>query len=449
MYAADVSISEYLDHRIETPRRSLVILFPKAILLFAVLTLIVNAALAQLELFLTNGSMPFAPQQLTIILVCLCLMVVLKKRLQATSLLSATIALCLYCPLEMMFLNLHRGLSTSESRGCIAYLLFFAVVGATSAVPLEINPRPVLTVLMLLTFACLLVSLAQYVTNSPVVATESADNLFRVQSYQFFGRTRGFSLFTNGLEAGVFYSFMGGVAVSFICGNQSKLLSAGLLLACAFGCYATYTRLTIVGFLVTAIAVMILSHNRSARLSRLLPLFSLGASVFIVALGLHASGGAAQNGLTNITSFDERLYSWGFYGTKLMSGTPLDLLLGIGQGEFVPYSMPDRPQNAAPIQVDNAYLLTLLGTGICGLTVLCFTYWNFWIFIHRRAVSSRSHLLRGIAGVFATLPFFSAINDSPVQILVLMLLAVSLKGNGEPSGLPEGPAVTAHLAQGA
>jgi hypothetical protein len=36
-------------------------------------------------------------------------------------------------------------------------------------------------------------------------------------------------------------------------------------------------------------------------------------------------------------------------------------------------------------------------------------------------------LIKGIAGIFAALPFFCCINDLPSQIILLLLFAVSLR----------------------
>jgi hypothetical protein len=76
--------------------------------------------------------------------------------------------------------------------------------------------------------------------------------------------------------------------------------------------------------------------------------------------------------------------------------------------------------------VDNAYLLVLLSSGVLGLALLSIAYWRFWMLLHTRAIASRAPLLKGIAGLFSTVPFFCFINDLPLQTLLLLLLAVSL-----------------------
>jgi hypothetical protein len=101
-------------------------------------------------------------------------------------------------------------------------------------------------------------------------------------------------------------------------------------------------------------------------------------------------------------------------------------VLGIGQGPYTPYSTPDRAENAAPIPIDNAYLLILLSSGASGLLVLSVAYWRLWIFLHKRATSNKDHLFNGITAMFATIPFFCSISDPPTQIILLLLLAVSL-----------------------
>jgi O-antigen ligase len=82
--------------------------------------------------------------------------------------------------------------------------------------------------------------------------------------------------------------------------------------------------------------------------------------------------------------------------------------------------------------VDNAYLLILLGSGVLGLGIAGVSYWCFWTFLRKRALASEDHLLQGIAGIFATIPFFSVVNDLPIQTILLLLLALSLRHGDDP-----------------
>jgi len=86
----------------------------------------------------------------------------------------------------------------------------------------------------------------------------------------------------------------------------------------------------------------------------------------------------------------------------------------------------DRPETAAPVPVDNAYLLILLNTGVCGLVLLGVAYWRFWTFLHDRATLRTDSLFSGITAMFATVPLFCTISDPPVQIILLLLFAVSV-----------------------
>ena len=49
-----------------------------------------------------------------------------------------------------------------------------------------------------------------------------------------------------------------------------------LLPLCAFGCYATYTRLVMFGFILATITVFLMSRKGLARFSLLLPIFVIG-----------------------------------------------------------------------------------------------------------------------------------------------------------------------------
>jgi hypothetical protein len=410
---------------------SFVTFVPKLLVIFAVLTLIVNGALPQVEMAVTGGSLLFMPRQLTLLILALASMLLLKGRFQHSPLLPLTLVLACYFLIEALFLHFVKDISYPAIRTSLECFIFLALVGAASAVPLQIRSRHILAFLIAITFACLVISAAQFITNTPVVRTESSDSYFHVQSYQFVDQTRGFSLFTNGLEAGLFYSFMGGIATSFCLRRGTRRIGFILLPLCAFGCYVTYTRLAIVGFIVTFIAVFVLSRRGLSRLSLLLPLFSLLCALLIIFEGLRTEGGAARTDLVSASSLDTRIVAWGIYTGKFMAGSRTDILFGIGQGPYTPYTAPNRLENSAPIPIDNAYLLALLSCGVCGSVLLGVTYWKLWMFLHKRAIHSKDHLVKGIAGIFAALPFFCCINDLPSQIILLLLFAVSLRKEDE------------------
>ena len=424
-----------------TPELSFIVLLPRLLVIFATLTLVVNAALPQLEMAVSGGSILFMPRQLTVLIVCFTSVLLLKGKFQHSPLLLLTALLVGYCALDAIFLYFYRGLSIAAIRSCLDSFTFLIAAGIASFVPLQFKSRNILRILLGLTLACLVVSVAQFVTNSPVVRTDSNDQIFHVQSYDFLGQTRSFSLFANGLDAGVFYSFMGAIATSFVLNRKTRGYGLALLPLCAFGCYATYTRLAMVGFIVSTAAVFVLTRRGFSALSRVFPVVSLGCAVLVVVQALGTSGGASRKDLANIASLDQRIFAWGVYGGKFLAGSAIDILFGTGQGPYTPYTSSGRLENAAPMPVDNAYLLLLLGTGLVGLSVIGASYWHFWSYLQKRSVQKEDHLLKGIAGVFASVPFFCLINDIPTQTILLLLLAVSLSEEGDTVPLPKQPAL--------
>src|SRR5947199_9521871 len=108
-----------------------------------------------------------------------------------------------------------------------------------------------------------------------------------------------------------------------------------------------------------------MSRKGLRKFSPLLPVLSLGCAVLVVAQGIRTAGGAGRNDLANSSSLDERVLNWGVYSKQFLAGTPIDILFGAGLGPYAPYTMPDRPENSAPVPIDNPYLLILLSTGVC------------------------------------------------------------------------------------
>jgi hypothetical protein len=407
--------------------KSLIVFLPKLVVIFVGLMILVDGLLPQLEMAMTGGSLMFAPKWHIFLILGLVSMLLLKGRFQSSTLLPLTLALLSYALLEVLFLHFFKDLSLSSIRRSLEYFVLLLIAGVASIVPLKIKARHILVPITVITFACLLLSASQFLANSPIVPTESADHTFKVESYEFFDRTRAFSFFGNALQAGIFYSLMGGVAASFCMQRRIRKLGLFLLPLCAFGCYATYTRLVMFGFVLTVLAVFVMSRKRLAKFSLLLPFFSLGCAVLLVAQGIRSVGGSGRSNLANSSSLEQRVMDWGLYSKKFLAGTTVDMLFGTGLGPYAPYTKPNRPENAAPVPVDNAYLLILLSTGICGLFVLGVTYWRFWTFLHDRATrSSKSHLLTGITAMFATVPLFCLISDPPTQIVLLLLFAVSV-----------------------
>ena len=405
---------------------SLITFLPKLVIIIAGLMMVVDGALAQVEIPITGGSLLFTQRPHYFLVLGLVSMLLLKGRFQSSPLLPLALVLLSYATVEVCFLHFFRGINISSIRRSFEYFFLLLMVGLASVVPLKIKSRHILAAFVAITLACLIVSAAQFVTNLPVVATESADHAFRVESYGFFGRTRAFSLFGSALQAGIFYCFMGAVATSFCLRPGRRNFGFFLLPLCAFGCYATYTRLVMVGFILTLINVLVMSRKGLARFSALLPILSLGCALLLVAQGIRTAGGAGRNDLANSSSLDERVLNWGVYSEKFLAGSPVDILFGVGLGPYAPYAMPDRPENAAPVPIDNAYLLILLSIGVCGLVLLGVVYWRFWKFLHDRATSRTDPLFNGITAIFATFPLFCSISDPPSQIILLLLFAVSV-----------------------
>jgi hypothetical protein len=353
-------------------------------------------------------------------------MLLLKGRFQSSPLLPIALVLLGYATLEVCYLHFFRDLSISSIRRSFEYFFLLLIVGVASVVPLKIKSRHILAAFVAITFACIVLSAAQFFANLPIVATESTDHAFQVESYEFFGKIRAFSFFGSALQAGIFYCFMGGVASRFCLRPGRRNFGLFLLPLCAFGCYVTYTRLVMVGFILTVIAAFAISRKGLARFSPLLPVLSLGCALLVVAQGIRTAGGSGRNDLANSSSLDQRVLNWGVYSKKFLAGSPVDILFGTGLGPYAPYTMPDRPENAASVPVDNAYLLILLSTGACGLVLLGVVYWRFWKFLHDRATSSTDPLFNGITALFATFPLFCSISDPPSQIILLLLFAVSV-----------------------
>jgi hypothetical protein len=418
------------DHTYTMPERSFVVLLPQLLIIAVGLLVVVDGIVPQLEMAVTGGSLPLMPNYPALLIVGFGSMLLIKRRFQHSPLIPVVLLTLSYCLLEALYLQFYKGLSFTSVRRALEYFVFLELALIASVIPLKIKPRQVLAMFCVITFACLILSTAQFIMDSPIVRTESNDYAFHVESAHFLGKTRAFSLCGTALQAGIFYSFMGGIATSFCLRRGTRLFGLILLPLCGFGCYATYTRMVMIGFMLSVIAVAVISSVIHSRLGKLLPIFTFACAVLVVTQGLHTSGGAGRDDLANSSSLEQRVIDWGIYSGKFLAGSSTDILFGVGQASYTAYSGPDRPDNAAPLPVDNAYLLILLSSGITGLVILACVYWYLWIYLCKRITLRHSHLRAGITGIVAVVPFFCTITDPPNHIILLLLLVLSLEGEG-------------------
>jgi hypothetical protein len=264
--------------------------------------------------------------------------------------------------------------------------------------------------------------LLQFATGRPILPTQSADGHFSVSSWQFVDgvSTRAFSLFASGFSAGMFYCLFVSIAVGTFFRRSYRWLTAILILFSAIACYATLTRLVMVGFVCCFFVAIALRFIRSDRTRTLLPVFSAAFALLVLSRGILATSEAAGKDLSSTDSLLMRLISWRSYIDMIRHMRLLDAVFGVGMITWSPVASPVTPPNTAPMSIDNGYLLIVLHLGIAGLAILAAVYWAAWKDLLVKCKDG-GPITVGCAAFWAVIPFFCLFND-PNQIWGAALL---------------------------
>lgn len=241
---------------------------------------------------------------------------------------------------------------------------------------------------------CALIGVAQYLLAKPILYTKSNDGSFTVQSWDFFGQVRAFSLFSSALEFGIFCAFCGALGVSLCRTMRGK----GLLLFAlsALACFTTLTRLCYLLFLCACFYAWILTFGRKPSRGLWQPFlfFLLGVATLLGSLTSLASG---ENDLQNASSVIDRAVEWAYYYDLFAHASLKERLFGLGivQNEKILTSL------ALPI--DNVPLAVVLHIGIAGLVVFGILLIRMWLYLRRQALKTQQPFTIAAASLWATL----------------------------------------------
>jgi hypothetical protein len=401
-------------------------------LAFMLVSMLLEAALPQLEMAIFSGATPIpdrAPRFL-----CLVLMLFIgymQRTFNRISLVPAALVVGVFLAADTVFLYLDRSCSFGDVYHAYTLYYFILLLGAmASSLRLKVSPG-ILTgfvtagFLISVSFAIL-----QFATNDAILPTQSTDKSFAVDSWHFFGQVRAFGLFASPLNFGVFCCFIGALAVAWCRSLKGFLLGIPILLLAAFGCYATYTRLTIIGFVACVASSIILSVRRLRPFAVWLPVVWLIVAVVAVSQ-LGSFGTQGDFGLGNSSSFVQRLSEWAWCWDAFLRASLPEKLLGLGLMPHSGSQAATTATNIAPVAIDNIYAALLVQVGLVGLGVVGFFCWRCWKYLLRRVEEVNSPLVVAVAATWATLTLLGMFNIvlNAMGCLLLLVSVVNSKGN--------------------
>ncbi len=399
-------------------KRSAFWYFTRTSIIFLVLFSVIDGAFFQAEMAATGGTLPIHPSWITWLTVTLITTILVNGGIKKNPLITGSILLLVYTLFEGIYFSVALNFDFRETHAALIYVIPICLMALAASSQISLKDRDAFVPLCLFVIPCLIVSGAQFATNKPVVYTESLDGYFRATTYLTGDLVRAFSLFSTGLQAGIFYCFTGALGFVLLCRKGSRLPGAVLFFCSALACYATLTRLMLVTFAFVTFASAFFVLRRSSRLLVWMPLVSVGVGILTIIQSLFIAGGYSRTDLANTSTLAIRFGEWAYYWSLFSAGTPMQILFGRGIAAWQPESIL-RPGNAATISIDNGYLLILLSTGVIGLAVVSFCLTRTWNLLFKKAMASRSTLGVGTVAFCSAFPLVCIVSDLPTTMLLL------------------------------
>lgn len=255
--------------------------------------------------------------------------------------------------------------------------------------------RVIIRYTVFLLLVCAVIGVAQYLLAKPILYTRSSDGSFSVQSWQFWGQVRAFSLFSSALEFGIFCTFCGALGIAL---SRTRPMKGWLLVALSgTACFATLTRLCYLLFICACSYAWILTFGRKPARGLWQPLlyFVLGIATLLAGLASFVSGEAAA--LQDPSSLIDRVVQWAYYYDLLAHATLAERLFGFG------IVQNDKVLPLFPMVIDNLPLALVLHIGAVGLLLFGILLVKMWLYLRRKALATQEPMIVAAASLWATL----------------------------------------------
>ncbi len=309
----------------------------------------------------------------------------------------STWLLCVgFLVIEATYLITAHNMSISDvAQSYNGYYLLLLIGPALLTFRGTVPEQVILRCTIFLFLVCAAIGFAQYLTVEPLLYTDSIDGSFIVNSWDFFGEVRAFSLFTSSMNFGMFCAFCGalGVALSRTMGIRGTLL----FIISALACVSTLTRLCYLVFVCACTCALVLTFGRKSARARWHPVLYFVAGISVILVGLNSlASSSSTTSLQDSSSLIERIIEWGYYANVLINSTPANLLFGFGivQNEKI---LP-----LYPMLIDNVFLALVLHVGIIGLLLFGALLIKMWVYLHREALATQQPLVIAAASLCAT-----------------------------------------------
>jgi hypothetical protein len=114
-------------------------------------------------------------------------------------------------------------------------------------------------------------------------------------------------------------------------------------------------------------------------------------------IGLTSLATSDPTTLESSLSLLERINQWIYYSNLLIHATITHQMFGLG------IVRNDKLVRMAPMVIDNAPLALILHIGLVGLAIVGLLLFQMWLYLRRRAISTRPPFVIAAASLWATL----------------------------------------------
>lgn len=240
-------------------------------------------------------------------------------------------------------------------------------------------------IFVLASFPIILLGFAQYMTNSSIVPTTFSNTNFSLNSLNFQGHIRAFSLFSSGLSYGHYLAILEAILIFYLLRvkNWHRALVAFTIFVVFLAGYTTLTRnvyLEMCLTLTSSLALGLRSFYRgkySKYLERLilyLPFLNAIATLILIFYGLYLSTFINDSTLLNDESLAVRYSSWEVYLTNWMNSGINQFIFGIGLAQGI-------DAQHTQFTIDNSFLAVAIHIGLAGLILWLIFMWKLWVWI--------------------------------------------------------------------
>ena len=359
--------------------------------------LIVDAAVLQLQMYLTGGNILVGNFIFKIAVLAIAgLGFFIYPKLQHTGLPVLTWLLCIaYLVGDMPHLMSGRGMTLLDVlQSYNAYYALVLIGPVLLAFRGAVSERAIIRCIVFLLPLSAIIGLAQYLTRQPLLPTESSDGAFHINSWIFFDNVRAFSLFSSSMNFGLFCALCGALGVALY--RTMPKRAALLFILSAIACFSTLTRLSYLVFACASSYALVLTFGKKAARGLWYPVlyFVLGISTMFVGL---ISFTADESNLGDTGSLIERVAQWGFYSELILQSSSTDKVFGLG------IVQNEKLSSDYPMLIDSAPLALVLHLGIVGLMLFGALLVQMWLYLRREALDTKEPFAIAAASFWATL----------------------------------------------